>query len=266
MKRKAIIISSIVFVCLATILTLLFTVFSVKSIEYVSHNKNNIDTTALQVNKGGVVFFLDKHKIKNEIQNQNPLINVINVEIKFPNKLVVHFAQREELFAIKDNTKDTFYICDEDFYVVNVINSATYNSVQSNAVLLENTNFDFSHKIIKAGDRLLFLDKFDLICNLSDAFLLNNRDITEQKALIKNIEIDYSDTQKIIYGDGDIISLYTHDDFLIKIYAPNEKLNTKIQSTLASLSFCVPDYLNTHYLEVLQDDQGEVFCKLSIKS
>ena len=252
--------------CLATILTLLFTVFSVKNIEYVSHNKNNIDTSALQVKKGGVVFFLDKHQIKDEIQRQNSLINVINIEIKFPNRLVVHFAQREELFAIKDNTKDTFYICDEDFYVLNIINSATYDSVQTNAVLLENANFDFSQRIINIGDKLLFLDKSDLICNLSDAFLLNSRDITEQKALIKNIKVEYSDTQKIVYGDGDVISFCTHDDFLIKIYAPNTKLNTKIQSALASLSFCVPDYLNTHFMEVLENDQGEVFCKLSIKS
>ena len=266
MKKKAIIISSVVFVCIATILTLLFTVFSVKSIEYVSHNKNNIDTSALQVSKGGVVFFLDKHKIKEQTQSQNPYINVINLEIKFPNKLVVHFAQREESFAIKDNTKDVFYICDEDFYVVDVLNSATYKSLQSNAILLENTDFDFSHKIIKAGDRLLFLDKSDLICKLSDAFLINNRDVSEQKSLIKNIKMEYSDTQKIVYGDGDVISLYTHDDFLIKIYAPNTKLDVKIQSALASLSVCVPDYLNTHFLEVLEDDQGEVFCKLSIKS
>jgi len=143
---------------------------------------------------------------------------------------------------------------------------ATYKSLQSNAILLENTDFDFSHKIIKAGDRLLFLDKSDLICKLSDAFLINNRDVSEQKSLIKNIKMEYSDTQKIVYGDGDVISLYTHDDFLIKIYAPNTKLDVKIQSALASLSVCVPDYLNTHFLEVLEDDQGEVFCKLSIKS
>lgn len=244
---------------------LLFTLFTVKHVEFVSHNQNNLDTNVIDVPKNGVVFFLDKQKIQQDIQLQNPLIKIINIETVFPNKLVVHFAQREEVFAVKDSRQDTFYILDEDFVVINVMNCATYQSLQTNAILIEQS-FDFSDKNIKMGDSLTCFDKSSLFCNVTKSLLINNRDIAEQKALIKKIMIEDDSVQGVIYGDQQVVNLWTFDDFLIKIYAPNTNLNQKVQSMLASLSSCIPDYLNTHYLEVLQDKQGEIFCKLSLKS
>lgn len=266
MKKKTILICSGLLFCIVTILVLLFTVFTVKNVEFTSHNNTSIDTTNIQVDKGGVVFFLDKKQIKQKIQQQNQYLKIINIEIKFPNTLVVHFAQREETFVVKDNRSETYYILDEDFYVLQILNMADYQSTQTNSVLLSSENFDFEGKDIRQGDKLDFLENAQLCCNLVDSFLLNNRDISEIKALIKKAEIQYDSVQKVVYDDPDVICLWTFDDFLIKIYAPNTKLAEKIQSALASLSHCIPDYCDTHYLEVLQNLDGEIFCKLSIKS
>ena len=53
------------------------------------------------------------------MESQNPYLKVINIETVFPNKLILHCAEREELFCIKGRD-DLYYICDEELKILDV--------------------------------------------------------------------------------------------------------------------------------------------------
>ena len=88
----------------------MFTVFNIKSVSFNALNQNDYDTSTISVKKSGVVFFVNKQEMISDIEKQHPYINVINIETVFPNKLVVHYATREETFAFKDKNKDSVVI------------------------------------------------------------------------------------------------------------------------------------------------------------
>lgn len=264
MKKKLIILSSVLVGVIAVLLILMFTLFTVRDISFKAHNQNDYDTSSIEIKKGGVVLFLNKNQIVNDIEKNHPMINVINIETVFPNKLVVHFAEREEIFAVFDSTKNCYYVVDEELVVLKILNASSYNSTQTNAILLEGVNVINENVLV--GDILNIRNYQDVILDITDSFLMCNRDIKEQCALIKKVECSFDSSQEILSNDGLVLTFYTFDDFKIIIYAPSFKLTEKIHITLTALPSCLPDYLYTHYLEVLENSQNEIFCKLSLKS
>ena len=68
------------------------------------------------INSGGFsygipVFAVNKTEIINKLEKENYYLKVVNIETVFPNKLIVHCAEREELFSIK-LSENLYYICD----------------------------------------------------------------------------------------------------------------------------------------------------------
>ena len=252
----------------------MFTVFTVSSIEFNAHNQSNYNTSLINVDKGGVVFFVNKKNITEDIEKNHPYVKVINIETVFPNKLVVHYAVREETFAVKDFNNDKVYIIDDELKILRILNSSTYDSTQENAILIENLsvvntsatigeylNVDYSNTQITVEKEYFN----NIIKQLSDMFLVCSRDVSEQRATIKRINFDYDNIHSVIDNDGVIMDMYTFDDFLIRVYKPSNLLQDKIETLLLSLPACIPDYLNTHYLEILEDSNGDAFGKLSLK-
>ena len=121
-KRLLIILCSIVgAIVLCFILS--FTLFGLKSVEL--HFKNETTIFASSEQKQAVIssgdfafsmpiFSANKTEITKKLEKENSYLEVVNIETVFPNKLVVHCAEREELFAIKTG-ENLYYICDENF-------------------------------------------------------------------------------------------------------------------------------------------------------
>lgn len=264
MKKKIIIISSIVVGILGVLITLCFTLFAVNIVEFQSHNQNNYDVSTIQVKKGGSVFFLDKQSIVEDIQLQHPTLNIINIETVFPNKIVVHYAQREDLYAVFDSQNECYYYLDENLVATKRLNKTSYESSQSNPILLSGVTI--AQQVV-LGKQITFDDNCqNTLKDIAQYMLLCNRDVTEQCALLKDISFVYDSAQKILTDDGYIIKIHTFDDFEILLYTPSKNLQQKVQLLFASLPVCIPDYLETHYLEILDDSENKVFCKISIKN
>ncbi|MBO5395127.1 MAG: FtsQ-type POTRA domain-containing protein [Clostridia bacterium] len=186
MKKKKVIawVSSLV-VIIGLCVLLSFTFFSVKEVELdFRTSKTNITATdeeiieASGIKEGGTIFFRNKAAYAENIESEFAYINVINIESVFPSKLVVHLAEREEVYAVKG--EDNFYICDEELRVLRVVE--IFESDQSNAMLL---TADAEVKNLKVGQ---YITQFTNP-KLYQSLFANNRTLAAQKSLIKQIDI-----------------------------------------------------------------------------
>ncbi len=170
---------------LAVFLISLWTLFGLSSVsvEYNTTTKN-LSATEQEIVKAGefknhsCVLFAKKKNNINKIyahtkDNENfAYIKILNIETKFPNKYVIHVAERKELYAIKIDS--TFYILDDEFRVLRIAD--TFASTEKNAILLE--GLDVKNSTIKVGD---FLSVGQAgMKNLYSAFVRNNRSFAEQ--------------------------------------------------------------------------------------
>ena len=54
-----------------------------------------------EIKMGQSIFLVQKDEIISTLEKNNPYLRVVSIETKFPNKLVIHSAERESLFAVK---------------------------------------------------------------------------------------------------------------------------------------------------------------------
>lgn len=150
--KKATIICSIVFVLLIILVVLMFTVFLLKDVkvelktgtEHLTQEVvSEIENEALKT--GGSVLFLGKEKLISRLEKQFPYLKIVNIETQIPNKLVIHAAEREELFAVNSGEKS--YFLDEEFKILRVENSI-YSKQENGVVLLS-----FGSVFINAEDK-----------------------------------------------------------------------------------------------------------------
>lgn len=92
---------------------------------------SEIENEALKT--GGSVLFLGKEKLISRLEKQFPYLKIVNIETQIPNKLIIHAAEREELFAVNSGEKS--YFLDEEFKILRVENSI-YSKQENGAVLL----------------------------------------------------------------------------------------------------------------------------------
>ena len=184
---------------LAVFLTLCWTLFALSSVSVKVHSTTkNLNVTEQEIveaadfDYGSCVFFDGKNKyIKkiNEYASKNPnfaYLRVTNIETKFPNKYVIHFVEREELFAIEFKTQ--FLICDRDLRVLRVVDE--FSSQADNAILLNGLKIEDEE--IKVGQ---FLNvEQEGIKKFYSNMLKNNRDFGQMIAKFKQIDLsDYRD-------------------------------------------------------------------------
>ena len=104
---------------------------------------SEIESEALKT--GGSVLFLGKEKLISRLEKQFPYLKIVNIETQIPNKLIIHAAEREELFAVNSGEKS--YFLDEEFKILRVENSI-YSKQENGAVLLS-----FGSVFINAEDK-----------------------------------------------------------------------------------------------------------------
>ena len=274
-KRKIIIISSAAGAIIVLAVTLLFTLFGLKldKVNLQVHNDYSafmteqykdevIQTSILKQNQS--VFFINKTQVMAELEQEFPNMKVINIETVFPNSLLIHIAKREELFAIKSQNTESYFVVDGDLKVLSILPQASYESDANNAILL--SGITITTPSVVAGDFLSF-ENDALIKNLAKAFLVNNLDVVEQKALLKKIDIQTDQIREYLTNDDKtIIEITMQDEFQILVYSPNTYLKEKIQTLFATLPSVYPNYINTYFLEIYERLNNTIFPKLSLKN
>ncbi len=111
-------------------------------------------------------------------------LKVVNIETVFPNKFVIHIAEREELFAVEHSGQA--YVCDREFRVLRKIDDvSTFESTQENPILLK--GIEIKNQTISVGD---FLDiEQEAIKKFYSVMLQNNRDFSQQIGKFKEVQM-----------------------------------------------------------------------------
>lgn len=150
MRKKLVISLSVLLGLVAIALTLCFTVFTVKTIDIDFRtstqrqwNEEEIIESG-KIKKGKCVLFLSKKGYVENIERENPYLEVINIETVFPSKLVIHCAERREVFALQQENQIVY--CDKDLKVLKV-EDGTFSSSKENPILLENLTIKNEVKI-----------------------------------------------------------------------------------------------------------------------
>ncbi len=262
MSKKAIISLSIVLGIVAVILILFWTLFALSTVTV------NYKTTTINLNVedeeivkagefqfGACVLFDGKNKyienINNYVsQNENfAYLEIVNIETVFPNKYVIHIAEREEVFAVSFDGQTL--ICDDDLRVLKILNEE-YESTKENPILLE--NLEIENQEIKVGTFLEVKEKG--VLNLFDAQFVNNRDLKEQKAYFKSITLGTNYVE---------ITDKTYDNITIQTFGGLTYVVNNIDFALAEkfrLLFAIDSAI---YLQINEDGQlvdknGEPVC------
>ena len=198
MSKKAIIILSICLSVVAVVLILFWTLFALSSVSVKFHTTTkNLTLTeeeiveAVDFSYCASVFFDGNTNFRNKLNdkvkdNENfAYLEVVNIETIFPNRYVIHVAEREEVYAYQNG--EEVYILDDDLRVLRKENG-DYLSTKSNAIELK--NLSILNPEVKVGD-FLTVEQAGLL-NMYNAFLANNRTLEEQKGFIKEIEFGES--------------------------------------------------------------------------
>ena len=104
-KRLVVMLSMLAFiVVLVVINSTLFTLQSIIINWMTSQNKlQGVKDYQISENisLGQNIFLLKKDSITSSLEKKYPFLRVVSIETKFPNKIVIHSAERESLYAIK---------------------------------------------------------------------------------------------------------------------------------------------------------------------
>ena len=124
MKSKKLVVFLIVLAFLTVLIVLNSTLFTLQtiSVNWLT-TKSKLDdikdyTLIESIEKGESIFLLKKDEIKNNLEKKYPYLRIVSIETKFPNKIVIHSAERESMFAIK-LADDNYAVVDELGKVLN---------------------------------------------------------------------------------------------------------------------------------------------------
>ena len=87
----------------------------------VFNTKDKVNSIVSSVNfdYGDLVFLINKSCYEQDIERKNPYLKLKNIEVKFPNKLIVNATERKPLFYI--STSNKAYLLDNEFKLLDII-------------------------------------------------------------------------------------------------------------------------------------------------
>lgn len=242
MSKKAIIITSVCVGVVAVVLILFWTLFALSSVTVEFHTTTkNLTLSEEEIveagdfSYGACVLFDGKNKYVERLnkkagENEKfAYLEVVNIETVFPNRYIIHVAEREEVFAIQ--TGNEVLILDDDLRVLrkeSLADGESYISSKENAIELK--NLTILNDEINVGD---FLEVEQTgVLEFYNAFLANNRTLAEQKGFVKEISLGVNHVD-ITEMDYDSATILTHSGREFVINNIDFALANKIQLMFA---------------------------------
>lgn len=124
-KKLGVFLGVLIFILVLIVLN--STLFTLQSVNiYWLTNKNVLElekdnSITNNIKTGDSIFLIKKDEIKDSLEKKYPYLRVVSIETKFPNRLVIHSAEREALYAVK--IYDDNYAIIDDLGKVLKINS-----------------------------------------------------------------------------------------------------------------------------------------------
>lgn len=226
MKNKRLIILFSFLVFFIVLIVLSSTLFTLQNVtinwmtdKYQLKNIKDYDLTS-KVSLGESIFLINKDDISNKLEKKYPYLRVVGVETKFPNKIIVHTAEREELFAIKKSNGD-YAILDEFGKILNSDMSSSKfvelaNSSLGGAPIEVDLNMTIQDGDLVEGEFIKSVSVKNLLSNLAYSFRQASYIPATSKGVFKYIKVEMSiniDTNE----KEDIINIQTRRGIVIKL-------------------------------------------------
>lgn len=230
---------------LLVVVILMFTLFSVGPVEINFKNQTTIfaekntqeqviDSAKLPY--GTTIFALNKNKIKNNLESRNPYLKVVNIETVFPNKIIIHCAEREEV-VIVETANDKYFICDQDLKILEKVTAL--NQVQGSPIFL--TGVNILNNGAQIGEFLQFSEGENIIKSALGSLVANGKKIADCKGMFKKLELGF-DTNYFTLKNEEVLTFTTYDNFEIKILNAEDKINLKTNYMIISLPELAKSY------------------------
>lgn len=239
--KKTIISFSIILGVVLCFVILNFTLFALKTVEINFKNQPMIFTEESKssvannesIRIGSSIFSLSKKNITNQLEKDYPYLKVINIETVFPNKIIIHCAEREETYAVKaSDTK--YFICDAEFKVLNI--QTSFFNEQYNAILFEGLeNIISNSNRVNAGEFLEFSSEKSILENIGKSFLKCNKSVAYQRGLISSIKLT-SGIYPFTATNLPYLIIKDFNGFQTNIYKLESLLAEKFQYMFATIS------------------------------
>ena len=211
----------IVFICVLAFLTVLIvlnsTVFTLQKINInwmtTKHKLERVSDEKISENidVGGSIFLLNKTNITNKLEKENPYLRVVGIETQFPNKIVVHSAERETLYAV-EISQNEYAVVDELGKVLEITNSTIFAGsalgTKPIKVTFNNSTLDISKFAV--GEEIKDESIKNLLTKLSKTLREANYDPTSSKGIFINIDV-------LLMGTGYEVNMNTRNGMSIKI-------------------------------------------------
>ena len=233
MKNKRLVIILSVFSFLVLVAVLCSTVFTVKKVSLnwlttKSYFLDMDDTIIADVKTGESVFLVDKQSIIDTLEGKYPYLKVVSAEVKFPNKLVLHTAERQELYSLK--LQDGKYaIMDSDCKVLRFATETDLSgmSLKPIPLILKGYVYNDNNFLVSQVANMGWIK--NVITNLSVALYECGYQEVDSKNNISGLTIDVSGYENKMLVDMSYSDLDGDGGTKIEILQISDKLSEKFR-------------------------------------
>ena len=252
MKSKKLIVILSVLVFLTVLIVINSTLFTLQnvSINWLT-TKHQLETVTdyeiiEDVRLGQSIFLVQKDEMATQLEKSFPYLRVVSIETKFPNKIIVHSAERESLYAVKlaDNE---FAIIDERGKVLSLSNGSIFEGSEADlgtrpiVVNFQSLAIKVSDFVVGENIKSSYIQ--GLLSNLSNSLRESRYTPTTSKGVIRYIDV-------ISQGETSEISIQTRNGMVLSIFDIEEYTTKKLL-----LAFERYNYFH---------NQGEVGCTIKV--
>lgn len=207
MKNKKLIVLISILCLISIVVVLCSTVFTLQNVNInwlttrnilSGINENNF-SSASNLEVGNSIFLINKSNISSKIESQYSYIKVVSIETVFPNKITVHVAERESLFAIK-LSDNNYAIVDCDLKILDYpVTNSYFSSLDTiSPIKVDFENISINTNGIEKGE---FFNIYNISKMLKDfAYSLQESGYSSllSKGLISQLLITFGHTKNTI--------------------------------------------------------------------
>ena len=238
MKSKKLLVFLIMFVFITVLVVLNSTLFTLQhiSISWLTSTinlktMNEKEVTSLIDERGESIFLLNKEEISAKLEKKHPYLRVVGIETKFPNKIVIYSAEREDLYAVK--------IADGDYAIIDdygkVLSRTQTLSTNSNGAVIEArpievlfNNIQLNSADFLVGEQVKIKRIEEVLTKLSYTLKEANYTTLAKKGIFDSITVANT-------GEGGEVGMYltTRNGMVINLLDAEDKMTDKFMLGLS---------------------------------
>ena len=230
MKSKRLIIILGVLVFLTVLIVINSTLFTLQSIS-INWLTSKYQLQAVKdyeiiedIDLGQSIFLVQKDEISTKLEKTYPYLRVVSIETKFPNKIVVHSAERESLYAVKLSDRE-YAILDERGKVLSLSNGSIFEGSEAQLgtrpILINFQSLSVKIEDFQVGEGVKSSYIEGLLSSLSHSLRESSYTPTTSKGVIRSIDV-------VSQGETSEISIQTRNGMVLTINAIEEHTTNKL--------------------------------------